>query len=81
LKLTSINNGYILNSWVSLQSRNLSKKTHALYFGSVARTREKKTNIAAVIVQKRKEQRREQKYTKFRGTEKSPEKLCMKMKN
>ncbi len=63
--------GCILNLWVSLQSQNswvytkfmgyhynleiLSKNT--LYFGSVARTREKKTNIAAVIVQKRKENR------------------------
>jgi hypothetical protein len=50
------------------------KPKNTLYFGSVARTREKKTNIAAVIVQKRKEQRREQKYTKFRGC-KEPRKI------
>jgi hypothetical protein len=76
-----INQQWVYTKFMGITTISKFKQKNTLYFGSVARTREKKTNIAAVIVQKRKEQRREQKYTKFRGTEKSPEKLCMKMKN
>jgi hypothetical protein len=69
-----INQQWVYTKFMGITTISKFKQKNTLYFGSVARTREKKTNIAAVIVQKRKEQRREQKYTKFSGC-KEPRKI------